>query len=97
MHQQVLDPIGVRVTGSPLDKCDPALAEDIRGLLAEHGVVVFDGQNIDTPTFLAFLPPGDAMPRSDVVITVCSTSVSTRRGHPGFSRRGCTARTHRAV
>lgn len=55
MHQQVLDPIGVRVTGSPLDKCDPALAEDIRGLLAEHGVVVFDGQNIDTPTFLAFL------------------------------------------
>jgi taurine dioxygenase len=55
MHQAVLSPVGVVVTGLPAGDVDAAAAADLRRLLADHGVVVLPGQELDDAAFLAFL------------------------------------------
>ncbi len=55
MHQVSLSPIGVTVTGLPLGHIDAGVAGDLRRLLAEHGVLVLTGQEVDDTGFVAFL------------------------------------------
>lgn len=55
MKIDVLDPIGVRVTGGQVADEPTALVSTLRGLLAEHGVAVLPGQVLDDEAFLAFL------------------------------------------
>ncbi|MDO9381105.1 MAG: TauD/TfdA family dioxygenase [Nocardioidaceae bacterium] len=55
VRTDVLDPIGVRVTGAQVADDPTALVPVLRELLAEHGVAVLPGQTLDDPAFLAFL------------------------------------------
>lgn len=55
MNNDVLDPIGVKVTGLPLRELDSEMAAELQGLLAEHGVAVMPGQDIDDADFVSFL------------------------------------------
>ncbi len=55
MELEVLDPIGVRVTGAALRDLSPEEVARLRELLAEHGVAVFPGQDVDDAAFVAFL------------------------------------------
>jgi taurine dioxygenase len=55
MRQAVLSVIGVAVAGLPLADVDAAAAAHLRCLLAEHGVLVMPGQEIDDARFVAFL------------------------------------------
>ena len=55
MHQQVLSPTGVAVSGLPLRDVDVGTTADLRRLLAEHGVLVLPGQEVDDAGFVAFL------------------------------------------
>ena len=51
-----LTPIGATVTGLKVDAIDGRLVDDLRGLLAEHGVIVVPGQDgVDDEAFLKFL------------------------------------------
>jgi taurine dioxygenase len=50
-----LTPIGARVTGLAVDALDERTVTELRYLLAEHGVVVLPGQNVDDDGFLRFL------------------------------------------
>lgn len=52
MNHEALDPIGARVTDLALDRPDPA---ELKRLLAEHGVLIMPGQEIDDAAFVAFL------------------------------------------
>ncbi|WP_211348707.1 TauD/TfdA family dioxygenase [Nocardioides litoris] len=52
---EVLDPVGVRVTGLQVADDPTAPVDALRGLLAEHGVAVLPGQVLDDDAFLAFL------------------------------------------
>jgi taurine dioxygenase len=51
----VLDPIGVRVTGAQVADDPTALVPVLRSLLADHGVAVLPGQVLDDVALLAFL------------------------------------------
>jgi taurine dioxygenase len=51
----VLDPVGVRLSGVQVADDPTALVPALRGLLAQHGVAVLPGQVLDDPAFLAFL------------------------------------------
>lgn len=51
----VLDPVGVEVTGPSIGELDDDEVARLRGLLAEHGVVVLPDQHVDDATFVAFL------------------------------------------
>ncbi|MDO9408316.1 TauD/TfdA family dioxygenase [Patulibacter sp.] len=56
MDVETLDPVGARVTGTTLRDLGPDGIEELRGLLAEHGVVVLPGQDDATDEdFVAFL------------------------------------------
>lgn len=55
MREHVLDPIGVEITDLALQHLAADDVAHLRGLLAEHGVVVLPGQHVDDDTFLAFL------------------------------------------
>jgi taurine dioxygenase len=55
MNTVVLDPIGVEVTGLSLTDLAPRSVDDLRGLLAAHGVLVMPGQFIDDAEFVGFL------------------------------------------
>ncbi len=55
MKTEVLDPIGVRVTGVQLADEPTALVPVLRELLGEHGVAVLPAQVLDDTAFLAFL------------------------------------------
>jgi taurine dioxygenase len=55
MHQAILSPIGTIITDLPAGDVDAAAAADLRRLLADHGVVVLPGQEVDDAGFLAFL------------------------------------------
>jgi taurine dioxygenase len=48
-------PVGARLTGVRVDTLDPDTATTLRHLLAEHGVLVLPGQQIDDNEFLRFL------------------------------------------
>jgi taurine dioxygenase len=50
-----LSPIGAQLNGFRVDSLDPPTADAVRKLLAEHGVVVIPGQQIDDHAFLRFL------------------------------------------
>jgi taurine dioxygenase len=55
VHQAVLSPIGMVITGLPACEVDAAAAADLGRLLAGHGVVVLPGQDTDDAAFGAFL------------------------------------------
>ena len=55
MELEVLDPIGVRVTEVSLAALGADHVAELRELLAEHGVLVLPGQEVDDDAFLAFL------------------------------------------
>ena len=55
MQTHALEPLGVTVTDVALTDLDAAGVDELRGLLAEHGVVVVPGQDLDDAQFLAFL------------------------------------------
>lgn len=54
-HEEVLRPVGVRLTGVDLRRPDDALVRRLVHLLAEHGVVVMPDQHLDDDAFEAFL------------------------------------------
>lgn len=55
MRLEVLDPVGVRVTGVSVRDAGPELVARLRGELAEHGVLLLPGQEVDDAAFVAFL------------------------------------------
>ncbi len=55
MKTEILEPVGVRLTDVDLTHPEPELWTRLRELLAEHGVAVLPGQQIDDDAFLAFL------------------------------------------
>ncbi len=55
MPERVLHPVGVEVSGLDLRHAGPGDITQLRGLLAQHGVVVLPGQHIDDAAFLGFL------------------------------------------
>ena len=59
LKTEILSPLGVRVTGVDLAGAGPDVLDDLahalRAMLAEHGVAVLPGQEIDDDDFLAFL------------------------------------------
>jgi taurine dioxygenase len=62
MNCKVLSVVGVAVAGLPLKDVDAANAAELRRLLAEHGVLIMPGQQVDDAGFVAFLKQfGDLM------------------------------------
>lgn len=56
MDQTALHPVGVTVTGLPLQRIGPAESEQLARLLAGHGVLILPGQaDADDTAFLSFL------------------------------------------
>lgn len=55
MNEHVLTPLGVEVTDLDLHDLDDSAVEHLRDLLAEHGVVVMPGQDVDDDVFETFL------------------------------------------
>jgi taurine dioxygenase len=61
MNQVVLSVVGVAV-GLPLEDVDAGTAAKLRRLLADHGVLILPGQQVDDAGFVAFLEQfGDLM------------------------------------
>lgn len=54
MHIEQLAPFAGRVTGIDLAQISPAMAEDIRAAMDQHGVLVFPGQHISQEVQMAF-------------------------------------------
>jgi taurine dioxygenase len=52
MKCEVLEPVGVRVTGLPFRRPSPTIVGQLQGLLAQHGVAVIPHQDIDDETFV---------------------------------------------
>ena len=73
-----LDPMGVEVSELRLADVDAAVAARLRGLLADRGVLVLPGQDVDDAAFLAFLRGFGAL-----AFTVGETPVP---GIPGSQR-----------
>jgi taurine dioxygenase len=62
VNKVILSVVGVAVTGLPLDDADAGTAAELRRLLAEYGVLVMPGQQVDDTGFIAFLKQfGDLM------------------------------------
>lgn len=55
MQYDLMHPLGARVTGLPLTAVGPDEVAELKALLAEHGVVVLPGQDVDDEAFLGFL------------------------------------------
>lgn len=55
MQHDLMHPLGARVTGLPLTDAGPDEVAELKALLAEHGVVVLPGQDVDDEAFLGFL------------------------------------------
>lgn len=55
MEHAVSQPLGATVTGVRPDALVDAEVTELRGLLAEHGVIVLPGQDLDDAQFLGFL------------------------------------------
>jgi taurine dioxygenase len=55
MKTEVLDPVGVRVTGLPLREAGSGDVAGLRALLATYGVLVLPGQHTGDGDFVAFL------------------------------------------
>lgn len=54
MHIEPLSPFGARVTGIDLSSISPAMAEDVRAAIDQHGVLVFPGQHLDQDAQIGF-------------------------------------------
>ena len=50
-----MEPIGAEVTGLSLRELDTGQVAELKALLADHGVLVFAGQDVDDAAFVAFL------------------------------------------
>lgn len=93
MQTQTLQPLGVTVTDVALPDLDAAGVDALRGLLAEHGVVVIPSQDLDDAQFLAFLrgfgemtfttgeTPVDGFPDLNVVSNVGRTTPPRSQFH----------------
>lgn len=55
MHHTALEPCGAVAAGVRVDTLEPDEVAALRGLLGEHGVLVFRDQEIDDAAFLRFL------------------------------------------
>jgi taurine dioxygenase len=55
MRRTPTEPVGVQVTDVDLAAVDAAQVDDLKDLLAHHGVVVFPAQDIDDAAFVSFL------------------------------------------
>ncbi len=55
LKYDTLTPVGVTVTGLRVDAIAGRRVDELRGLLAEHGVIVFPRQDVDDGAFLRFL------------------------------------------
>ena len=55
MKYDVLDPVGARVIDVDLAHPEPGLTDQLRDLLAAHGVLVLPDQHLDDEAFLGFL------------------------------------------
>ena len=55
MHHTISSPVGVTITGLRLTDIDAAGAQELQYLLADHGVAVLPGQDVDDAEFLQFL------------------------------------------
>ncbi len=55
MQLAALNPIGLRITDLPLGEVGAGTIIDLRRLLADHGVVVLPGQDVDDEAFVGFL------------------------------------------
>jgi taurine dioxygenase len=55
MNCKVLSVVGVAVAGLPPGDVDAETAAELRRLLAEHGVLIMPGQQVDDAGFVAFL------------------------------------------
>ncbi len=55
MHTAALEPLGVELTDLAVGETDAATVSRMRELLAEHGVVVLPGQDVDDAAFVGFL------------------------------------------
>jgi taurine dioxygenase len=51
----VLAPVGVEITELPLKAAAPSVVPQLRRLLADHGVAILPGQDVDDQAFLDFL------------------------------------------
>lgn len=55
MNHEILDPVGARVDDADVEALDARDIAQLRALLAEHGVIVLTGQQVDDDGFVAFL------------------------------------------
>ena len=55
MEHVAMEPIGAEVTGLGLSELDAGQVDELKALLADHGVLVFGGQDVDDAAFVAFL------------------------------------------
>lgn len=55
MKHEALHPLGVRVSGISVGALNPRDADELRTLLAEHGVVILPDQHVGNDEFLAFV------------------------------------------
>ena len=55
MEHVAMEPIGAEVTGLGLSELDAGQVDELKALLADHGVLVFGGQDVDDDAFVAFL------------------------------------------
>lgn len=55
MKYVVTEPVGVEITDVDLGRLGLTEVEELKSLLARHGVAVFRGQDVDDTAFLAFL------------------------------------------
>ena len=55
MHQNILSPLGVQITDLSLDDVSADDVAELQQLLADHGVAVIPGQDVDDTAFVAFL------------------------------------------
>jgi taurine dioxygenase len=86
MEHAVLDPIGVELSDLSIKDVAGEAVQDFKRLLADHGVVVLRGQDVDDEEFLAFLRrfgdlmfsvgeiPLDGFPDLNVISNVGRTS-----------------------
>jgi taurine dioxygenase len=55
MHATLLKPVGAELRHLPIEALDDPTASALRGLLAEHGVLIIPGAAVDDDGFVAFL------------------------------------------
>lgn len=97
MKTTPLHPFGIRITDITVGALNAHDVDTVRGLLAEHGVAVFPGQDVDDAAFLDFLhsfgettftqgeTPVDDFPELNVISNVGRTSPPKSQFHTDTS------------